>query len=88
MSNAKYLAFGTLNIKKPLTLDVLNAKRFGINKQYRSKFGMVQILMLRALASKDAKKLYFTSSKSTLSILPSHFTIHLTSQYLFLDITY
>lgn len=32
MSNAKYLTFGTLNIKKPLTFDVLNAKIFGIDE--------------------------------------------------------
>jgi len=44
--NAKYLASGvasgTLDIKKHLTLDVLNDKKFGMEEQYHSKFGMVR----------------------------------------------
>ena len=32
MSNAKYLAFDIPNTKKPLSLDVLNAKIFGIDE--------------------------------------------------------
>jgi len=39
--NAKFLAFGTTNTKKPSTLDVLNAKKFGFHEQYNSKFGTV-----------------------------------------------
>ena len=30
--NAKFLAFGTTNTKKPSTLDVLNAKKFGFHE--------------------------------------------------------
>ena len=32
VSNAKYLAFDIPNTKKPLSLDVLNAKIFGIDE--------------------------------------------------------
>ena len=35
--------------------------------------------------SKDAKIVYYISSKPTLSILPSNFTTHSTSLFLFLD---
>ena len=42
----------------------------------------------RALAFEDAKKkkkkIYFLSSNTTLSILPTHFTTHSTFQFLFL----
>ena len=42
---------------------------------------------IRAFPSGILKKLYFTTSKSTLPILPFHFTTHPTSQFLFLYTT-
>ena len=41
MSTVKYLTFDTLNIKKSLISDILNAKIFGMRKQYNLKFGSV-----------------------------------------------
>ena len=41
----KYLQ--TQNTKKSLTLDVLNAKNFSIDEQYRSKFEMIWTQMLK-----------------------------------------
>ena len=49
-------------------------------------------MKLGALASgmqkKEEKKTYFTSSNTTLFILPFHFTTHPTSQFLFLHTTH
>ena len=36
--NAKYLAFDTLNTKKPLSLGVVNAKIFSMSEQYNLKY--------------------------------------------------
>ena len=44
--------------------------------------------IIRALASTMPKNFYFTTSKPTLSILPSHFRTHPTSQFLFLYTTH
>ena len=51
--------------------------------------GEAETASLGALASRDAKKKkpYFTSSNTTLSILPTHFTTHYTFQFLFLHTT-
>ena len=47
VSDAKYLAFGTLNTKKPLLWDILNAIKFDTHEQYRSIFGTVRTDMLK-----------------------------------------
>lgn len=39
--NVKYLTFGTPNIRKAHSLDVLNFKTFSMNEPYSFKFGMI-----------------------------------------------
>ena len=46
MSNAKYLAFDTPNIKKPLSSSVVDAKIFGMSEQYALKYESVWTEML------------------------------------------
>ena len=58
-------------------LQWLNSK--APNSMIYMNFGII-----RAFTSEILKKLYFTTSKPTLPILPSYFTTHPTSQFLFL----
>ena len=71
--NAKYLAFGTPNTKNHLTVGVLNAKTFGTNEQYRSKFGTIRTQM------PNQKKNFLFHFFSLLSILYSIFLFLLTN---------
>jgi len=56
---------------------------------YTFIFVHIFYIKLTALAFGNAKKkkIYFIFSNTILSILPTHFTTHLTSQFLFLHTT-
>ena len=52
------------------------------------KYKVLQTILLEHSHPGLLTNIYFTTSKLILSILPSYFTTHLTSQFLFLHTTY
>ena len=64
----------------------ISKNKGGLGLQELNLFNLA--MLAKSISIRDAKKLYFTPSKPTLSIIPSHFTTHLTSQFLFLHTTH
>ena len=77
-SNAKYLAFDTLNTKKSLPSGVLNTKIFGMSEQYNLKNESVRTKVVKVL-------LFFYS---LLSLLSHHFILFFSRLSFFLKHSY
>ena len=92
MNNMLYkaLALGVLNILQLLFYNLRHPNRtsFGfVNLKKNLQPMNCKSISIWGCQKKKKKKTYFASSNTTLSILPTHFTTHHTSQFLFLYTT-